>query len=331
MKILQTQWDKSEVGRLLHIFTGFISHTLEHATPQQLIRAQHHLPLIFWRWYFLLMKSSHMNNTSPYFHAIWRKDVENWPSAGMFLLQAHLTFSHTADQPQVTTEVTADYISFHEQPLLIDLKRNIAGMPRLFVFDQKYASDIAELSTMCQLINMGVNAKDFDITVLSNYLDLCFLRWREHNEDIKRAFRLEEWLFMWRDILQKIYDRDASVGYGSDELNTTLVLWMRAHGDKQYGYLPDELDESKRIRNKRALQWTDLWTDFAYFVLVPFSWYTLLLVPVFTDQQIFEKELHESLNGYYENLSPLHSAFNTLHMTPFGKTFFSRYINKKII
>lgn len=332
MHIPQRTWDKTHIGQLFQIFPGLINDKLQHSTPQQLMRAQEHISLIFWRWYFFLIHTSFINNNTPYMYAMWRKTIEKWPPEGMFLPQVTLELKKNTNTPTVQTQIHIEYISFHEQPLLIDLHRLRKGLSPIYTFDSRYPKDVSNLASLMQEIGINKKTKETDYIILCNYIDTCLLSMWIAHPDISKACTQEQWLTMWENILHSLLKTDEDQGFGSNKLEETYIDLMRIGlNSSSYGYTSTELQnlKGKRPSSKRAAQWRDLWAYTAYFILVPLSTYTQLIAPVFTDQENFHCDIQDVLDSYYDAITPLHGPFNTLHITPFGKKIFSYYLQHK--
>lgn len=152
---------KTEITRYLSSFPGILGEFLQETTPQEILRAEKFLPHIFWRWYMLAQPP---HNISPYHDLEWLQKRENWPKDGQFFPKPSLKIAKTNDPfllvtkfPKVQIDITVDYISFDEQPLIVDVIHTLDGKQLQYHYDKQYTQAISYLVILCEKEKLTVN------------------------------------------------------------------------------------------------------------------------------------------------------------------------------
>lgn len=318
MKIDSTRWQVTTIGKILALFPGEMNYLLQHATSQEIARASLHLPLILWRWYFLKALA---HDTSPYLYLDWRKEIEKWPKEGQFIPQAKLSLAPATQKEgkaQLKVDLTVNYISFDEMPLLVDYLNRKQNKPFQYEFDEKYAMDIKGLLQTEQ----SPDATNLDL--ISRYIRFCLFHWYITSHEIQKGFSEKQWFHFWSKTLHNIYENREN-GFDCEVLMEAFVVHMRKTV-RQYGATADELETSEKNNHRgisadRLRQWGMFWIDFAYFFLVPFSWYVPLFAPYFVDRNCFINDIKDTLKGSYSDQLPLYGPCSSIFITPFGKKY----------
>lgn len=319
MNVPDSKWKKTQAGSILNVFSGLMTTTFRDKPQKDLLRAQYHIPLIFWRWMYL----EYSQGRSPYIFFHQKKISENWPKNGQFMAVPDLQLHMKDQKPHITVNVTLDYVSFFELPLFVDLQRYARNEKQQYTFDAKYMRDIKDLQAICTDADISVeNLQKSWKAVVSNYFDMTLLAWRLEREEIGASFTVDEWLDLWRGIFRELSESGNYWGYGTDMILDPVVTTIRSRlDDPDYAYITQELSERLDPRSERVAQWVDFWVDFAYFFLVPFSLYLPVIAPYFGDEETFNNEVREVTQGYYEDVCPLHSPPSYVCLQDFGKKF----------
>lgn len=318
MYVAKNKWGRTEIGKILVIFPGQMNEMLQYTTPQEIVRAQSNLSIILWRWYFLQTK---VFDSSPYFYLEWRKEVERWPKKGIFLPNTSLTMPKETEErkPKIKIDISVDYISFAEQPFLVDFKNVRRNLPFRYQFDKKYETDLTNLTIVLH--------QDSDQKLIELYFAYCLLGWYHIDTFIPQVFSHKDWFSFWYGIIKDIA-KNKENGLTTDDLIDRFVIKMRSKFSN-YSALSEELNDLEHIRSKgnekKSRQWAQFWYDFSYFFLLPFSWYLPLIAPLFSSQENFRSDIQDILEKYYDGQSPLHGPPNSLFFTTFGKEFFSNF------
>lgn len=132
MQVNPKLWRQSHISHTLDIFTGKVAEKL--ATFSDLspklremlnVAAQH----LFRRWYFLKLAPNEEN--TPASMIDYFKLIEKWPKDGQFLIKPQFT-----QKANLEIELDVDYISFAEQPLIIDLSKSSKEVDLYWQYDQ---------------------------------------------------------------------------------------------------------------------------------------------------------------------------------------------------
>ena len=320
MKIDETKWDQTTIGKLLVLFPGEINRLLLHATSQEIARASLHLSLILWRWYFLKALA---HDTSPYLFLHWRKEVEKWPKNGQFIPTAafRLATPSSGGLATLKTDIKVDFISFEEMPLWVDYQNVTIHKSCRWEFDEKYTHDIKTLIATKPQTNETF--RDF----IDRYIFYCVFGWYAIEKDVRVGFTKEQWFHYWYEMFYQI-DKSGEEGLGTDVLIDQFVLQMRKKLP-QYGLLTEEMETYEKqsyagAASKRINQWAQFWTDFVYYILYPLSWYMPLFAPYFAGRDNFYADVKDTLRYNYSLHTPLHGPPTSIFVTTFGKQYLCR-------
>jgi len=201
----------------------------------------------------------------------WRRGVEKWPKNGQFIPHAQLHLNSPTKKDglaQLRIDITIDYISFDEMPILVDCQNKKHNKPLRYEFDEKYEADIKGLLQTEQTSD-ATNQDQ-----ISRYIKFCLFHWHFTSHEIQKGFSEKQWFHFWSELLLDIYE-NREEGFDCEVLMDTFVAHMRKTVG-QYGVTAGELKTFEKnnhqgVSPERLHQWSMSWIDFAYFFLIPFS------------------------------------------------------------
>lgn len=318
MQIKDDLWKNTKIGGALSFFPGILGEFLQQATPAEAIRAEKFLAHIFWRWYFL---EGIYEKIAPYDHLLWRKEVEGWPKQGQFFPKPSIVTKMQEGKPVIKIDIEVDYISFNEQPLLIDIEKCLAGEDLLYKYDARYQEDIKALMPLVQ---------PFDpLSTMTTYLVFTLNNWHQNDQFALQCFSQNEWLSFWRRLFSKMQSKD---GLGTDEILDAFVAKVR-QVFPGYGLSSNELKNyslEKSPKIKFEVQHA-FWVMFALYFLLPLSLYTHLLAPLYVDQNLFHDDVEELLKNYYNDPMPLLAPCTAVSLTGFGDKVLANWEEAHVI
>ncbi|MFH1838382.1 MAG: hypothetical protein ABH808_02735 [Candidatus Kuenenbacteria bacterium] len=322
MKVSEKLWENTSASGALNIFPGQLGEFFINCNVKISEKTKTFLPHIFWRWYFL--ECEYQEGTNPYFYLEDLQKKEKWPCDGQFFAQPEI---EETKKNNYNISITVDYISFEEQPLIIDLKNILDGKKLIYNYDNKYRSDLNFLVNYCQ--KQGFNSDNLDINKINQlikiYLEKNLEEW--YNKDIlfQEAFTKESWNRFWKKIIKEI---GQNKNYNTEQLINNFTLRISQFFPNYNFKL--SLDESGDIFKKEkfsSMFFFSFWFNFAYYILLPFSFYLLLLAPAFLDKKCFQQDVNEILNrNNYQDPLPIYAACSYIYFTPFGKKVFKNIL-----
>lgn len=311
MKVHQKLWKNANINKGLYLFPGQLGEFLEITTPAAIVRAQNFLPHIFWRWYFL--ENGIEDRLTPYQYLQSCRRWEGWPDKGQFFPKPKIT---VASSNKVQIDLTVDYISFEEQPLLVDLDRALEGKDLILDYGKDYSKDILFLAKRFK--GQKINPK----YIAGFYLNHKISSWYENDELIRTSFKKSEWIEFWRLTLKKISRNEF---YDTSDLNDRYVEAFRRYFP-DHGLTNEEMKFAAKKRKKVSLKdeyqgagYYHFWLGVSTNFIVPLSLYLHLLAPVFIDRQNFKDDIKDLLENYYDDPIPIYSPCTFISFTPFGK------------
>lgn len=310
MTIPKRLWQQTQSGLIVSIFTGQFGEILQSVNPTKFERARTFLPFIFWRWYFLQRET---DNFTPYQLLKEQQFIENWPAGGLFLPLPGLVLTHA--QPEKAScqiAVNLDFISFDDQPLIIDIRNLHQGVPFKFQFDRKYQDDLSRLAK--------ITAKDETAkSILEKYFLFRTEDFYTDNPLYPQVFSLKNWQDYWLGEFLQIGQQE----YGTDTLSDRFTRKMR----KMFPEFGCTNEELKKIKSNSVPKIQErshylFWVEFLHHLLIPLSLYTNLLAPIFTDRETYWADIDDLLNNYYDDPMPMYCPPTALALTAFGQKIF---------
>lgn len=316
MEVAEKLWKNTIAGEEIDLFPGRLAEFFVNRPAKIAERAKIFLPHIFWRWYFL--ESEIYEGTNPYFNLKDLQEIEKWPEDGQFFPQPEI---EKTGENNYTVSVNLDYISFEEQPLIVDLKNILDKKKIIYNYDNKYRSDLDFLSNYCR--KQGLSKDDLSINKINQlieiYLEKNLDEWYDQDPFSQQAFTKESWNRFWKQIIKEI---GQSKDYSTERLLDSFISRMRQFFS-DYGLKSDEFSENKfGEKNFGAESFFFFWINFTHYILLPFSFYLLLLAPGFLDKECFQNDIDEITNHSYADPIPIYSACSYLFFTNFGKKAF---------
>ena len=306
-------WQKSEVYHQINHFPEVLGGLLADKQPVSIRRAKTFIAFIFWRWYFL--EENKPFRMTPYSKIESKRHEEKWPKTGQFLPLVSL---NTTSRTNYDVNIKLEYISFLEQPLIVDAQAIKNGRMPQYDFGIEYIKDSRFLAK---------NLPDLPLTeesikpVIRQYFHHKFESWYEENPLAKEAFSLESWLYFWKEILREIIKSDPEKPFCTD------ILWTR-YSQRLQQVLPD-LDFDGFLKSSEQNLGEDnkfighvfyhLWLNLAYKLLIPSSLFLNILTPVFIDQVQFDYDIQDLLTYKYNDPIPCYGACTEILPTSFGK------------
>jgi hypothetical protein len=314
MNIDPKLWQKTTITHWLSPFPGVVGEFLQKTTPLEIIRMEKYLPHIFWRWYMLENPSLH---TNPYYALYEERIKEQWPQEGQFFPQPKMTI---ANKTAVQIDITVDYITFSEQPLIADVILALSQKEQKYHYDHIYDAARDYLVGYCQEKNITAHMiQKNPMQLLMHYFQYTLLVWYKGDQCIYNAFSKKEWFAFWLKMMKLGSRKDA---LSTDHLLDDFVDIVR-NVYPDYGIKSAELElvnKSEDISINVKIQYL-FWISLSYHVLVPLSLYTHLLAPIFVEEEMFQKDVASLISEEYSDPMPIYAPFTTLSVTPFGRKF----------
>lgn len=311
MRVSDKFWRKTKIGQILYLFPGQIGEFLQEGAAAQITQAEKFLPLIFFRWYFL--ESGLENCIPPYFFLEACRELEKWPKKGQFFPQASIS----SIGKELNVKVNVDYISYDEQPFLVDVKRYKQGEEAIYFFDQKYKDDIKSMARI-------VDKKEKDEKIVALYLEYLLGTWFNQDEEVNEAFEKDEWIDLWKSLLTSAGKKE---GISTEVLLDRFVDKMRQI-DKDFAMTSRELEPEYNEKGDsryqaKSLQLYNFWLNLSFNLLIPLSCYMHLTAPVFAERENFRRDVLDLLSNFWQDPIPIHSPCSRLFLTNFGKMVFT--------
>lgn len=322
MDIDTEKWQNSRISQPLQIFNGLLAEKIiNNGGPRAVKQANKFLPHIFWRWYFL--ESEHNPGISPYLELFNIRSIEKWPPKGQFFPQVSL---QNANTKKFNVNINVDYISFEEQPLLVDVKQILDQKDPTHQYDKKYLADTKFLASeylkTSQPIEKFFQTKNL-YWLIDFYLNYHLTEWYNDHPLIKEAFTLNSWLFFWHKHLADIKVKEF---YNSAEIINDYTKRMRAFFP-EYSLTVDEMIDENQMRELdsyefRIQSFYEFGLKFSYHILLPFSLYLHLLAPVFIENDQFDQDVKDLLTHSFVDPLPIYTICSYLSLTYFGQKIF---------
>lgn len=295
-------WRKSKVPPILNIFSQEVKRYFHTITPQSLEYAMTYSPFIFWRWYFLILEHAH---ATPYMEIEFYRQIEKWPEDGQFFPQAHIQYS----SGKIDLNVTTDYITFGEQPLIVEVINKQKGHKPEFSFGEIYEKHIRDLAVEFRQDNPDPFA------ILRFYKTYLLTDWYNEFDVVGQAFgSFSAWEKFWKD---KWYIMTQRQYYDTSFLLDSYILHMRKTFP-DFGLL--NIEQYGGIKEDRKGNETyDFWNSLNMYMVVPFSLFSNLLAPTFKTREFYFQDLAQLLQGTMSAPFPFFSPCTFLSLTSFGQ------------
>lgn len=338
MQVDSKLWRKTNISHILNIFTGKVAEkvtTLSDLPPklrEMLNVAVQHL---FRRWYFLKLAPNEEN--TPASMIDYFKQIEKWPKDGQFLIKPQFT-----QKANLEIELDVDYISFAEQPLIIDLPKSSKEADLYWQYDQIYIKTVEHIKKILKsesiILKQGMYPKPEILrTVWLTFIYAIWGFWWVGDPFIKNSFSLDQFVNTLQSFLKQA-EKQGERGVGIDEIIDVIVVSVR----KKYpdwAYTTIELEKKEKYglppqRNKwvqmKAETFYMLGVNFDRYFLTPLSQYFNVIEPYYMEVSDWDLDFEELLRSPAADPSIfLAKPAASFILTPFGKMWLKYYENIK--
>lgn len=313
MNIPDSKWQESEVRHHLKNFPGVIGQFFKQTTTSQIQRLEKFLPFIFWRWFYLFPDEKIQ---SPYQNLNLIKKIEDWPKNGQFLCIPQVDMR---EENKLNITLTADFITFEQQPILIDLLNICNQKPLKYHFGSDYFRFLIKLSEILTDQKIDTYDKNNFITIFEIYLTQILLTWYKEDNPVQVGFSQKAWLNFWQEILKQICQTD----YFDTQhiLDSFIEIMRRVIPD--YGLMTNQLNINTADK-PQYLSTFIFWVNLNRFLVIPFSLYWNLLAPNFMESENFYEDVKDFLENDYKDPTLLFCPSTFISATDFGKIVFTR-------
>lgn len=309
MNVPNSKWQRSEVGQHLRNFPGVIGQFTQTSTTSRIQKVEKYLPFIFWRWFFLYPNGRDL--PSPYLNLSLVKVIEDWPKNGQFLCIPQVNMK---TENKLEVSLTVDYITFEEQPILVDLRNTYNRKPLKYNFGLGYANDLGKLSEILKGQQIDINnPKNFNL-ILDTYLIQTLLTWHKEDLSIQLGFSQKAWLNFWQEILKQTCQTD----YFDTQFILDPFIEIMRLAIPGYGLKTNQLDK-KLADTSQYLSVYLFWVHLNRFLIIPFSLYWNLLAPSFMEPENFYEDTKDFLDQDYKDATSLFCPATFISATGFGK------------
>lgn len=314
MNIPENRWQKSEVGNHLRNFTGIIGQFTQTSTASRIQKVEKYLPFIFWRWFYLYPNGRDL--PSPYLNLSLVKVIEDWPKNGQFLCIPQVNMK---TENKLEVSLTVNYITFEEQPILVDLHNTYNRKPLKHTFGLDYPNDLRKLSEILKDQQIDLNNPKNLSFILDTYLIQTLLTWYKEDQVIQLGFSQKAWLNFWQEILKQICQTDY---FDTQHILDPFIETMR-QAIPDYGLRTNQLDINLADK-PQYLSTLLFWVNLNRFLIIPFSLYSHLLAPNFMEAENFYEDIKDFLENDQKDATSLFCPATFISPTNFGKIVFAK-------
>lgn len=313
MNIPDIKWQQSEIQHHLKNFSGVIGQFFKQTTTIQIQRMEKFLPFIFWRWFHLSPDGS---IPSPYQNLNLISKLEGWPKNGQFLCIPQVEMK---EENKLNVCLTVDFISFGQQPILVDLLNMQSKKPLKYTFGSDYFKDLIKLSEILEDQAIDICDKNNLTTISEIYLTQILLTWYKKDNFIHTGFSQKEWLNFWQDILRRI----TQTHYFDTQFILDPFIDIMRQAIPDYGLKNNQLD-NKFADKTQLLSTFIFWVNLNRFLIIPLSLYSGLLAPNFVEPENFYEDIKDFLESDYKDATSLFCPATFISATDFGKMVFTK-------
>lgn len=328
MQVDPKLWRQTHISHTLNIFTGQVAEkltTLSDISPklrEMLNVATQHL---FRRWYYLKLAPNEDNTPSSMLD--YYKQIEKWPANGQFSIKAQFI---QKTKPEI--ELDVDFISFMEQPLIIDLSKFSKEANFYWQYDQIYKKTIEHVKKILKSENI-ILQQEVDVnseilrTVWLTFIYAIWGFWWAEDPFIKNSFSLDQFISVCRSFLRQAY-KQSELGVGVDGVINTIVEFVRKNYPG-WAYTTFELEEKeKRGLVGRIEKGAEMEAETFYmlgvnldrYFLTPLSQYLNVIEPYYMEISDWDLDFEELLKSPAADPSIfLAKPASSFILTPFGK------------
>lgn len=309
-KQIDDKFQSSRIRACLASFPGEMLTFVKQTDSVRLSRFSRWLPLLLWRWYFLVNPSL---ETSPYLYLKWCHQLEDWPQDRFFFLEAQTKVK----EKEIAVDLQVDLINFEQQPLLLDISRHQQGQETNFNYGENYQNLVTKFAKQCSQLDPLQTTQFIVRDLLTSFY--------QKDQAINDSFTKAEWSQFWNWSFKKMRKQEflSSVDFSDRLINQIRQVYS------DFALTNDEIIQYETEGGFSGIQFHQnflLWLKIGSYFILPLSWYLHLVAPVFTSRQNFEHDINDILDNYCQDPTPLLTPFDNIALTNFGLSVLNKNI-----